>query len=116
MRWASAALGIANIGEGQNPPYAQAFLYLEDNEPNQLNILLDSGAQANFLKGNVAKELLDFYPSYTKVKDIDGHTMKCYGSSQVTLRIQDGTGNDRVNQIHFHFVDMDGIEAILGYP
>lgn len=82
-----------------------------------LSVLLDSGAQANFISQLViAEEGLTAPPKSTRVRTLAGHAIKVYGTHHINTHATDMRGVRESKEIKYIATDIQGYDAILGYP
>jgi Reverse transcriptase (RNA-dependent DNA polymerase). len=79
--------------------------------------LMDSGAESNFISQRWVKEHLPDETSMPRrVKALDGHEISAYGHRILEVIAEDNNGMRRTQSHGFEAVDIEGYDAILGYP
>ena len=82
------------------------------------HVLIDSGAETNFLSQKWAKTYLPDTPTSRphKVKAVDGHRIQSYGGRTLVISATDTNQFTRQALHAFEAVDIEGYDFILGLP
>ena len=80
-------------------------------------VLVDSGAECNFINQSWTKEHLHDIPVKPKqVRAIDGHRVFAYGQQKIHMTAKDSDSLSRTSSQVWEAVDIEGYDAILGTP
>lgn len=108
------ALGVATKADGERPAAILAGSQVVLGAGKWLNprVLIDCGAQGNFVKAQIAQQYLsDPSGAVTPVKAVDGHRVPSYRRHRLCYRVID-SGNRMLSFTdEFHAVEIQGIDA-----
>lgn len=119
---ASAALGMRDASSQPTTSREQKALIMKvDIETPKgertISVLLDSGAQANFISQLVVvEEGAVATPSTVHVRTVAGQSIRVYGNYRFDTRATDRRGTCRSARVDYTATDIQGYEGILGYP
>ena len=85
--------------------------------PKHTWVLVDSGAECNFINQSWTKEHLNDIPVKPKqVRTIDSHRVFAYGQWKIYMTVKDLGSLSRTSLQVWEAVDIEGYDAILGTP
>jgi hypothetical protein len=83
-----------------------------------VKVLMDSGAELNFISQLVVKEatLIVSIDGATQARTLNGHLIPIYSMHKVWTRVTDSKGRERDAEDLFCAIDLEDYDMVFGYP